>query len=107
MAQEARTVIYTHTACLHHRPGPGHPEAPARLEAVLAALRTPEFDAAQWREAPRGEWSQVLRVHTGSNRPGSDAYRHIGPRPAREDKVPDHVLWDLWIGTAPHRLPPR
>ena len=31
------TLIYTHTDCLEHRPGPGHPESPARLEAVVDA----------------------------------------------------------------------
>ena len=48
------TVIYTHDACLEHKPGAGHPESPERLKAVLRALRTPEFAAAEWREAPMG-----------------------------------------------------
>ena len=30
--------LYTHPACLQHDPGLGHPESPARLHAVLAAL---------------------------------------------------------------------
>ena len=58
------TLIYTHTACLDHRPGPGHPESPARLKAVLTALRTPEFATATWKLAPLGTREQVLRVHT-------------------------------------------
>lgn len=58
------TFIYSHDACLSHDPGPDHPESPARLEAVLQALRTPEFAAAQWREAPQGSREQVLLVHT-------------------------------------------
>jgi len=28
------TWIYTHRDCLAHEPGPGHPESPARLDAV-------------------------------------------------------------------------
>ncbi|MFT5540092.1 MAG: acetoin utilization deacetylase AcuC-like enzyme, partial [Alphaproteobacteria bacterium] len=32
------TLILTHPACLGHDPGSGHPESPARLKAVLAAL---------------------------------------------------------------------
>jgi acetoin utilization deacetylase AcuC-like enzyme len=58
------TLIYTHEACFDHRPGPHHPESPARLEAVLQALKTPDFDAAIWRDAPLGTFEQVLHVHT-------------------------------------------
>jgi len=58
------TLIYTHEACLDHQPGPHHPESPDRLRAVLAALRTPEFADAQWREAPLGTREQLLHVHT-------------------------------------------
>ena len=58
------TRIYTHEACLAHRPGPGHPESPARLEAVLAALSAPEFGALDWAEAPMGRHEQLLLVHT-------------------------------------------
>src|SRR5947209_8949897 len=58
------TLIYTHEACLDHRPGPSHPESPERLKAVLQALRTPEFDTVEWREAPMGTREQVLMIHT-------------------------------------------
>jgi acetoin utilization deacetylase AcuC-like enzyme len=57
------TWIYTHDACLDHLPGPGHPESPARLEAVLAALRTESFAALRWADAPLGTREQVHRVH--------------------------------------------
>ena len=58
------TLIYTHDACLDHLPGAGHPESPARLQAVQNALREPEFDALQWHEAPMGHVEQVLLVHS-------------------------------------------
>lgn len=58
------TLIFTHDACLAHRPGPQHPESPERLSAVLAALRTPEFSDVQWREAPLGTREQVTMVHS-------------------------------------------
>lgn len=58
------TLIYTHSACLEHRPGPHHPESPQRLEAVLRALRTPEFADVLWGDAPLGTKEQVLLVHT-------------------------------------------
>jgi len=58
------TLIYTHEACLDHKPGESHPESPERLKAVLRALRTPAFDAAEWRDAPMGTREQVLMIHT-------------------------------------------
>jgi acetoin utilization deacetylase AcuC-like enzyme len=57
------TWIYTHEDCLDHQPGPGHPESPARLEAVLQALRGEAFQALQWRDAPLGTLHQAQRVH--------------------------------------------
>ncbi len=58
-----RTLIYTHEACLAHRPGPGHPESPQRLVAVLDALRSDAFADLQWRDAPLGSREQVLLVY--------------------------------------------
>ena len=58
------TLIYTHQACMGHMPGPGHPEAPARLKAVLEALRTAEFNDLAWRDAPMGTTDQVRLIHT-------------------------------------------
>ena len=57
------TLLYTHSACLEHDPGQHHPEGPARLHAVLAALADPEFGALQRREAPEAEIGDLLRVH--------------------------------------------
>ena len=57
------TLIYTHRDCLAHEPGPGHPESPARLDAVLAALRAHEFAEAAWRDAPLASRQQLLLVH--------------------------------------------
>ena len=57
------TLIYTHAACMDHRPGPGHPESPERLAAVLGALQAPGFEALQWRDAPKGTREQVELIH--------------------------------------------
>ena len=46
------TLLYTHPACLEHDPGNHHPESPARLRAVLAALSGPQFAGLERREAP-------------------------------------------------------
>ena len=57
------TIVYTHEACLEHRPGTHHPESPARLTAVLQALRAPGFASLEWREAPLGSREQVELIH--------------------------------------------
>jgi acetoin utilization deacetylase AcuC-like enzyme len=56
-------LLYTHPACLAHDPGAGHPECPARLEAVLHAVRA-AFPREPWREAPRASREALLRVHS-------------------------------------------
>ena len=57
------TFLYTHPACLDHDPGRHHPESPARLRAVLAALDDPEFARLERSEAPEAAREDLLRVH--------------------------------------------
>jgi len=57
------TFLYTHPACLEHDPGRHHPESPARLRAVLAALDDPEFARLERRKAPEASLDDLLRVH--------------------------------------------
>ncbi len=59
----APTLILTHPDCLEHHPPPGHPESPARLEAVLAALRAEPALPLVWGEAPLASDAALLRVH--------------------------------------------
>lgn len=55
-------VFFTHAACFAHDTGPGHPERPERLGAVIEGLRG-AFADADWREAPRASRGQLLHVH--------------------------------------------
>jgi acetoin utilization deacetylase AcuC-like enzyme len=57
------TRLYTHLACLAHDMGAGHPESPARLTSILAALKAPDFAALEWAEAPAAEFDQIMRAH--------------------------------------------
>ena len=57
------TLLYTHPVCLEHDPGLHHPESPARLRAVLAALSGPQFGELERREAPEATLEDLLRVH--------------------------------------------
>ncbi len=56
-------MIFTHAACLAHEPGPGHPESPARLAAVIEALLSPGFATLPRHQAPVATREQLERVH--------------------------------------------
>ncbi|HUL56328.1 MAG TPA: histone deacetylase family protein, partial [Usitatibacter sp.] len=58
------TALLTHPDCALHEMGPGHPESPQRLKAVLAALEASGLAAALTvREAPEASREQIERVH--------------------------------------------
>jgi acetoin utilization deacetylase AcuC-like enzyme len=57
------TRLYTHAACLGHDMGPGHPERPARLQAIMAALEAEPFQYLERAEAPLATVEQLFRVH--------------------------------------------
>jgi acetoin utilization deacetylase AcuC-like enzyme len=57
------TRLYTHSACLEHDMGPGHPERPERLVAILQSLKDPELAALEWHEAPSATVEQIARAH--------------------------------------------
>lgn len=52
------------------------------------------------REGAIGKFKRVILC---SNRPGAEAYRLAGPRPAQGENPPAELNWDLWTGTAPER----
>lgn len=55
-----RRFLFSHPLSLEHRPPPGHPERPERLNAFLRGLDDLGF---QRREAPLADDATVLRVH--------------------------------------------
>lgn len=56
-------ALFSHPACLEHDTGPGHPERPDRIRAVLSALEAEEFAFLAREEAPEASLSQLARVH--------------------------------------------
>ena len=56
-------ALFTHPAGLEHDTGPGHPECPARLRAVLQALEHPRFRPLLREVAPEATVEQLERVH--------------------------------------------
>ena len=58
-----KVSVYTHADCLDHEPGPGHPESPSRLKAVMRALDDPDCAATDRHDAPAASREQLARVH--------------------------------------------
>src|SRR5256885_16025834 len=56
--------ILFHPACQRHNPGPGHPERPERIVAVLDALRAADMaPCVEWCEAGPASRAALERVH--------------------------------------------
>ena len=75
-------LLFSHRACLHHDPGPHHPECPDRLRAVLRALEAEEFSDLIRDEAPQATVEQLTRVH-----PAHYVEAILGIRPEPDDSV--------------------
>jgi acetoin utilization deacetylase AcuC-like enzyme len=59
----SRTAFISHPDCLGHIPPMGHPEAPARLQAVWDGVAGAEFEHVISLDAPLGRDEDILRVH--------------------------------------------
>jgi acetoin utilization deacetylase AcuC-like enzyme len=60
----AHTGLVTHPRCLDHYPGPGHPERPERLAAVLSRLESSGLAAELARlRAPPAPPARLIAVH--------------------------------------------
>ena len=53
--------VFTHPSCLEHDPGPGHPETPARLRAVLGKMRS--VGGVELLEARPASREPLIAVH--------------------------------------------
>lgn len=65
-------LIATHDVFVEHLTGPGHPERPARLGAVIQGLRKLDPDAVSWVSAPVASDADLQRVHPASLLDGMD-----------------------------------
>ena len=65
-AAPTKLALITHHDCLLHDNGPGHPERPARLEAIRARLDKDLVrpGRAAWLDAPLASDDDLLLVHT-------------------------------------------
>ena len=62
------TLLYMHPSSLEHDPGPGHPESPARIRAIMSLLEREERKGAlmgvQKRLPPQATHAQLELVHS-------------------------------------------
>jgi acetoin utilization deacetylase AcuC-like enzyme len=62
------TGFYSHPDCLLHEMGAGHPESPARLQAIEDQLIASRIDVLVVREtAPLADEAELARVHTAAH----------------------------------------
>ncbi len=56
-------ALFSHSACLGHDMGRGHPECPDRMRAVMQALEHPDFVPLLREEAPEATRAQLELAH--------------------------------------------
>jgi acetoin utilization deacetylase AcuC-like enzyme len=88
--------LYTHSACLKHDPGPGHPETPTRLAAVLARARK-EPDIVV-REAKPGTRDPLLSIHAAAYLAGLEAMSARGGGVLFLDTILNRDSWAAVLG---------
>jgi len=89
-------AVYSHPDCLLHDPGPGHPEAPRRIEAVLAALAA--VPGADLRTALPADPDVILTVHTEAHLASLTAAHAAGGMALDPDTVMSAHSWDAMFG---------
>jgi acetoin utilization deacetylase AcuC-like enzyme len=88
--------VFTHPSCLKHDPGPGHPETPARLRAVLDRLRgEPRVEV---REAQPASREPLLTVHSEHYLAGLESMSARGGGALFLDTILSRDSWSAVLG---------
>ena len=92
-------ALFSHPAGLGHDTGPGHPECPDRLRAVLQALEHPDFVPLLREQAPEATREQLERAHPAAYvdavlalRPGPDQFIRIDGDTLMSHGSPEAIL---------------
>jgi acetoin utilization deacetylase AcuC-like enzyme len=93
--------VLFHAACQRHDPGPGHPERPERIAAVLEALRTPDMaPVVEWCEARPAAREVIERVHPARYLDGLDQLARGGGGVLDADTVMSAQSWGAALAAA-------
>ena len=93
--------IVFHLATRLHNPGPGHPERPERIEAVLAALRAPDLTATvELTEGRPAARDQLERVHAPAYLDELESLARGGGGALDADTVLNAHSWDAALAAA-------
>ncbi|HKW40933.1 MAG TPA: histone deacetylase [Gemmatimonadales bacterium] len=95
------TSVVWHPACRLHDPGPGHPERPERIDAVLEALRQSDLASAlTWCEARAATREQVERVHPARYLDALERVARVGGGALDADTIMSQHSWDAALAAA-------
>ncbi len=89
-------AVFTHPDCVRHDPGPGHPEAPARLTVLLDRLR--RDPGAEVREAEAAGREALLRVHPAGYLERVERLSESGGGALFLDTVLNDASWAALLG---------
>ena len=97
----SKTGYYTHSDCRKHEMGPGHPECPARLDAIEDRLLISGVSAAlDHREAPLASLADIELAH---DRMHVAAIRGLSLRLVEEEEAGGSPYMQLDTDTAMNR----
>ena len=97
----SKTGYYTHSDCRKHEMGPGHPECPARLDAIEDRLLVSGvLDALEHREAPLAPLADIELAH---DRMHVAALRGLSLRLIEEEDAGGSPYFQLDTDTAMNR----
>jgi len=93
--------IITHPKCLEHSGGPGHPESPERIGAIMTMLNAaPWKDRLTWHEAPEATGEQLERVHSSLYIEMIRSSSEAGGRQLDPDTATNHASWEAALRAA-------
>ena len=96
-----RLPVVWHPASRLHNPGPGHPERPERIEAVLTALRAPDLSTVvALSEGPLATREQLERVHPAPYLNALERLSRVGGGALDADTVMSDGSWDAALASA-------
>jgi len=93
--------VLFHPACQRHNPGPGHPERPERIVAVLEALRAADMaSVVEWCEARPATRAALERVHPAHYLDGLERLALQGGGVLDADTAMSGASWDAAVAAA-------